>query len=160
MHNAVLVIGDNPVEQLRPLHPDPFDWYAVGGRYSGWLLASPDAITGTIHGDAMPAAEARLLGALDGARRPGPGRGPGVDQACVFDVDLDATLAKLAPTPDESIVIGVMANGRWHQGPLLTFMERGPAEVEAGATKWHQQLQHLLRAAPPEALLTLIDVHW
>jgi hypothetical protein len=96
--------------------PAPFPatpWYAVGGRYSGWLLTRPDAMTGTIHGDAIPAAEARLLGALgDGARRPGPGRGSGVDQACSFVVDLEAPLAKLAPTPDESIVIGVMANGR------------------------------------------------
>ena len=42
-----------------------------------------------------------------------------------IDVDLDATLAQLAPSPEEGIVIGVMANGRWHEGPLLTFVEEG-----------------------------------
>jgi hypothetical protein len=65
MHNVVLVIGDHPVEQLRPLHPDPFDWYAVGGRYSGWLLTRPEATTGILYGDAISAAEARVL---DGGR--------------------------------------------------------------------------------------------
>lgn len=116
MHNVVLVIGDHPVKQMRPLHPDPFDWYAVGGRYSGWLLTRPDATTGIRYGDAISAGEARVLGMLgEGARRPGPGRGPGVDQACIVDVDLDATLAQLAPSPEEGIVIGVMANGHWHR---------------------------------------------
>ena len=84
MHFAVLVISnEKPTERhlgklLAPFLPSEFDWWALGGGYTGNLIPFDLGETITA-GPAVPSIEIQLASRVPGLRMP-PGRpGPGVD---------------------------------------------------------------------------------
>lgn len=102
-----------------------FDWYKIGGRFSGYLrLTNP----------AKPSGFRRMLGAKDNDT---------ADQARKSEIRVDLVLSD----PPGAILLG----DTWHEGDITLEAPAGDA--------WKQRFAELFKTVPPDALLTVIDVH-
>lgn len=169
MHTAMLVIGDDPIGQLISNSPVPWtrttstatapdafedgepwmgdDWYGVGGRYTGTLMPKPGATSGRVYGDAMPGIEAALVGQLSDAGVAAQRlsrRSEGVDQIQLSDLDIAATLDRVAPTV---VIVGDVVHTC-----EITFDDRQMAE-------WDATVKRLLGEAGPEQIVSVVDAH-
>jgi hypothetical protein len=154
MHSCALVITDDDVDaamETADVRGRGVDWWAIGGRYSGYLPLVPDATTGKVYGDAMPGFEATLAalappdaGFARGLQSLGRPSRPddGVDQAARRDVDVERFVELVLP------MIGMfVANGEAHWTDL------------AGAASEADVLAALMEA-PGDARVSLVDVHF
>jgi hypothetical protein len=155
MHTCALVVtNDDDIDaamETADVRGDGVDWWAIGGRYSGYLPLEPDATTGKVYGDAMPGFEASLAAfappdagfsrgfqSLDRPSRPDDG----VDQAARRDVDVERFVELVLP------MIGLcVADGEAHWTDL------------GGATSEADVLAALVEA-PGDARVSLVDVHF
>jgi hypothetical protein len=170
MHTALLVIGDDPIGQLIQKAPSHWtrtdstataahnsadeddywtgdDWYGIGGRYSGTLIPRPGATSGRVYGDTMPGIEAALAGRLSNAgvvAQRMSHHGEGVDQIQLSDLDIVATVDRVAPT---AIVVG----GVVHRCEI-TMDEQKLAE-------WDAMVRRLLTEADPTEMVSVVDAH-
>ena len=173
MHFSVLVFGPDPEAQMDALRQaGHFDWYGIGGRYTGTLILHPGATSGVVYGDTLPAFEARLVAmmaesGLNPNRGSTPaGRRPGVDQAALADIDLDATSEELFP-------VALVDRGVWTEAELDPDHEAWLAvrhrlgEQQAGpephgrdqADAWSALVDLRFETSDPGELVTVVDCH-
>jgi len=186
MHSMIYVIGDDPQERAAGLTLDPggeVDWAGIGGRYSGQLCPLPGATTGRRYGDTLPAAEAWMAAVTDGTMRRGVAGvqyGPGVDQIEQRELDIPAT-----PIPVHILDAGGTLHGpglatdEWaamttaqQLAAMADFIspdsqraflaERRPALKSASEKleEWARRGAAVLAAAAPDALVTVVDIHY
>ncbi len=173
MHFAVIVFGPDPEGQMEALRPaGHFDWYGIGGRYTGSLILRRGAASGVVYGDTLPTFEARLVAMMaesgfnpDRGTTPA-GRHPGVDQAALADIDLDATAEQVFP-------VAMIDRGVWteadldpdHEAWLAVRHQLGgqPAGPEpAGRERtdaWSEQIDRRFETGDPAELVTIVDCH-
>jgi hypothetical protein len=186
MHCATMVVtGDRPIEAiltaaLIPFYDIKFDWCALGGRYSGLLIAAEGAETLTGDGQMTPA-EVLLLKTTEEIgvelHRAGAS-GPGVD--AVRRKDFRGFHIK-------DLTKALVLRGKWHQAPLCQIHEtvsmtrflksrglvcRDPDEFmstvngeelreeQALRDEWKKRVLSLLDTVGDDEWLSMVDCHY
>jgi hypothetical protein len=171
MHCATMVVtGDRPIEAiltaaLVPFYDIKFDWCALGGRYSGLLIAADGAETLTGGGQMTPAEVWHSEMAQEfGAEFHMPGTsGPGVD--AVRKRDFRGCYKQDLP---QALVL----RGEWHEAPLFPFhmvvsmmqfvksrgvVCRDPDEFMSTVNEEELRQERALRDEWKEKVLSLLD---
>lgn len=169
MHFVGLVITEErPTEEvlskaLVQFGPDgegKWDWWTLGGRYTGNLrpLELENTMTG---GPDLPHIEMMLIKTM-GAKLPGR-TGPGVDAL---------RHKNLAGVYNELLPHAVVFNGQWHECEVISVesLARGlgfdvniPAKElkteRAGMRRWITRFDALMSDVPAESWISVIDCH-
>jgi hypothetical protein len=155
MHTCALVVSDDDgvdaAMETADVGGRGVDWWAIGGRYSGYLPLVPNATTGKVYGDAMPGFEATLAavappdaGFARGFQSLGRPSRPddGVDQAARRDVDVERFVERVLP------MVGMfVADGEAHWTDL-------------GGTASEADVLAALVDAPGDARVSVVDIHF
>ena len=140
-HFTALVIGADPEQQLskyaerergpRDRSIEKWDWYVMGGRWSGWLPLKPGC-----------AGVLGEPGVMDNAPVAG-----GADQASKRDIDFDAR---------PLIPFAIVKDGVWHESGSMGWF----AMVDgADPDEWAAIVARLYAESDDDALFTLFDCH-
>jgi len=169
---AFVITQQKPTEEILPTALNPFfnehfDWFALGGRYTGMIepFDHEDTVTG---GMDMPAVEEWLHTHSNGIIP--QCRGPGVDAAPLDNIK------KLPTRPPAAVVV----DGEWHQceptplfdakslaesiGVDTEFKLRGGDQGRSVAERdiwlrWLDQAELLISQAPDTHWLSVVDCH-
>jgi len=169
MHFAVLVVTkDKPTEDvlaaaLAPFKDSKWDWWTLGGRYTGQLIPHDvaDTVTG---GHDLPEIEVMVdaMFKKDGMviQRPGS-TGPGVDAL------------QLGNFKQGQAGFAVVIDGRWHECEVMpiepivraygldrcTVGSRDYTEERAAVKRWDARLTALMDGAPDDHWVSVVDIH-
>lgn len=112
-----------------------WDWYSVGGRWSGFFKMK-EGVTPVV-GESS---------AFDIKPRPGYG-----DIARKCDIDFDGM------EKDEVIPFAVVKNGKWYEKGNMGWW--GITTNEMDPNEWNKKVQELFDSIPDKTMLTAIDCH-
>lgn len=179
-HFTVLVIGPNPEEQLAPYDENlegvenpKWDWYQLGGRWTG-IFKLKDGASG----------QTGQPGAMTERAKPG-----WVDQCRKGDIDIEATLEKKREQAKEvwfkylndkvfapfvgiregdtlesltarwtSIAtFAVVKDGKWYERGEMGWW--GITINEKSDDVWQKEFDELFKSLPDDTLLSLYDCH-
>ena len=136
-HTAVLVIGDDPETILAPYQErewfdgGKWDWYQLGGRWTGYFSLKP----GTKGVTGAPG----LMTA--------PATGGRVDQARKKDIDLS----------DISIPFAICTKDGWAERGKMGWF--GTVTDEKDSEDWEKQARQIIENASDDSLFSLYDLH-
>jgi hypothetical protein len=178
MHSPVIVITErddlDPVSRVvgREMPPEmgTIQWAAIGGRYTGMVMPTPNALSARVHGDALPSGEAILFSGIQGVVRMMPNPGDGVDQVmrCEMDmanplgripralIDTDGTFHDPGLTPEQLAL--EFAEG--HNFVALNGHEAELEELHLKLDAWAQRVLAVLEAAPASARISVVDAKY
>lgn len=187
MHTAILVLGPDPIDRCltTSFHGPMPDWAAIGGRYTGMLLAKPNATSARVYGDAVPDFEAAVVSMISkplgelylpahhhrpgaSATRPGvdqveigelasPWTAPGIFPYAVLDVNELVYMSRW--TYAERVAAMTASIGAHVFADHVDKHAAALAAVEAKDAAFRDRVTRLLRQRPPRTLATIVDVH-
>lgn len=115
-----------------------WDWYQIGGRWSGMIKLKENAISG-VSGEKSWANENEVIPSNM------------VDSALAEDIDWEHESMKDFGT------FAVLVNGNWYERGQMGWW--GMVSDEKDEDKWDEEFEKLLKEAEPDTRITVVDCH-
>lgn len=113
-----------------------WDWYLLGGRWSGAIIKLKKGATSGIEGEASWCSS-----------------GQGCDAALKKDIDFDAMYAE----DEEFAPYAVVKDGEWYaRGEMHWF---GVSDDKMTCKEWSDKVKELIESLPDDTLISFYDLH-